>query len=343
MTLAPQFDQGDALLTLTLSVAAYIDEKPLPGESIAQQEARMLRDIDAALAASAYPTWSVAWGPKLNADRSNMMYIAGIPSAGQYAVAVRGTDWSFLLDWLEDFASVLPLVPYPYLSGADARVAAGTDIGLQQLIQMAPASFLKEVPDGATIFVTGHSLGGCLASAIAPYLAQALGGPGALRVYTFAAPSAGDAAFASAYNALFGPTGGPPSAFRFFNTLDAVPNGWASLPTIETYYQPFPKCPQDIKDIITLAQDWVGNEYVQVGSASNGTAIALPGHLIFFGDRTPQAIDPIGDLLFVYEVEQQHAGSTYQALLQAPQVTAAQFKLRGFLASRAPADPARKE
>src|SRR5208283_428519 len=124
MSLAPQFDQGDAQLTLTLSVAAYIDEKALPGESIAEQEARMLRDIDAALAASAYPTWSVAWGPKLNADRSNMMYIAGSPSAGQYAVAVRGTDWSFLLDWLEDFA-VLRLVPYPYLSGADTRVAAG--------------------------------------------------------------------------------------------------------------------------------------------------------------------------------------------------------------------------
>ncbi len=369
MTLASQFDQGDALLTLTLSVAAYIDATPLPGESIAQQQARMLRDIDAALAASAYPTWSVAWGPKLNADRSNMMYIAASPSAGQYAVAVRGTDWSFLLDWLEDFA-VLRLVPYPYLSGADTRVAAGTHIGLQQLIQMDPASFLKELPDGATIFVTGHSLGGCLASAIAPYLAQALGGPGALRVYTFAAPSAGNAAFASAYNALFGPTGGSPSAFRFFNTLDAVPNGWASLLTIETYYQPFPDCPQDIKDLITFAQGRVGNEYVQVGSVSNGTAIALQGHLIFFGDRTPQAIDPIwapgdapgrvgrggqrrvdvaehprllGDALFLYEVARQHECSTYQALLQAPQVPAAQFKLRGFLASRAPADPARKE
>jgi len=186
-------------------------------------------------------------------------------------------------------------------------------------------------------------LGGCLASAIAPYLAQTLGGPGALRVHTFAAPSAGDAAFASVYNALFGPMGGPPTAFRFFNTLDAVPNGWASLSTTETYYQPFPNCPQDIKDLITWAQDLVGNEYVQVGNASDGTAIALPGHLIFFGDQTLRAIDPIGDFLFFYEVAQQHAGSTYQALLQAPQVLAAQSKLRGFLASRTPANPARKE
>jgi len=341
MTLSPQFDQGDALLTLTLSIAAYVDETPLPGESIAQQEARMLRDINASLAASAYPTWSVAWGPKLNADRSNMMYIAGSPSTGQYAVAIRGTDWWFLLDWLEDLASVLPLVPYPYLSGAGAMVAEGTSIGIQQLIQMGPAAFLKNVPDGATIFVTGHSLGGCLASAIAPYLALELGGPGALRVYTFAAPSAGDVAFASAYNALFEPTGGLPSAFRFFNTLDVVPNGWASLPTIETYYEPFPACTQDIKDLVNFAQGQVGNEYVQVGSASNGTAIALPGHLIFFSGLATQAINPIGDALFLYEVAQQHLGSTYQALLQAPHVPAAQAKLRGFLASREPAAPAR--
>ena len=196
----------------------------------------MLRDIDAALAASAYPTWSVAWGPKLNADRSNMMYIAGSPSAGQYAVAVRGTDWSFLLDWLEDFA-VLRLVPYPYLSGTDTRVAAGTHIGLQQLIQMDPASFLKELPDGATIFVTGHSLGGCLASAIAPYLAQALGGPAPCGSTRSPPPRRGRR-LRVRLQCGFGPTGGWPSAFRFFNTLDAVPNGWASLLTIETYYQP---------------------------------------------------------------------------------------------------------
>jgi predicted lipase len=63
---------------------------------------------------------------------------------------------------------------------------------------MDPASFLKGVPAGSTIYVTGHSLGGCLASATAPYLAQELGGAGGLRVYTFAAPSAGDATFASA-------------------------------------------------------------------------------------------------------------------------------------------------
>src|SRR5579875_3516394 len=107
MASRPAYDQGEALLTLTLCIASYIDEKPLPGESIAHQEARMLNDINAWLAHSSYSAWSVAWGPKLNDDRSNMLYIAGNASANQYAVAVRGTDWTFVLDWLEDLASVL--------------------------------------------------------------------------------------------------------------------------------------------------------------------------------------------------------------------------------------------
>jgi hypothetical protein len=329
-----QFDQGEALLTLTLCIASYIDEKPLPGETIAQQEARMRRDINAWLSTSAYSAWSVAWGPQSNDDRSNMMYIAGNPQANQYAVVVRGTDWIFLLDWLEDLASVLPLVPYPYLGGSGAQVAAGTWVGLQQLTAMDPASFLTGLPAGSTIYVTGHSLGGCLASALAPYLAQALGGASALRVYTFAAPSAGDAAFASAYNAMFSPSGQPASAFRFFNTIDVVPNAWATLPTIESYFQPFPSCPRDIKDLINWAQGVVTGEYTQVGSTSDGTAIALPGHLIFLSHATALGIDPIGDALFLYEAAQQHHGATYQALLQAPQVPASRAKLRGFLSSR---------
>ena len=334
MTSQPRFDQGETVLTLALSVASYIDETPLPGESIAQQEARMLNDINASLDQPPSQGWEVSWGPKLNDDRSNMMYIAGNPGTNQYAVVIRGTDWTFLLDWLEDLASVLPLVSYPYFAGGQARIASGTLAGLQQLTALDPVSFLQGLPAGATIFVTGHSLGGCLATALAPYLAQNLGGAAALRVYTFAAPTAGDAAFASAYNAMFSPSGGLPTAFRFYNTLDAVPNGWASLPTIETYYQPFPACPQDIKNVINWGQGHVAGQYVQVGNESDGTAIALPGNLLFSGSAVA-AIDPIGDALFLYEVSLQHHATTYQALLQAPQISAERAKLRGFLATRA--------
>src|SRR5206468_2276133 len=119
---------------ITLCVASYIDEGTLPGESVAAQEARMLGDINAAL--TTYPGgWQVAWGPALSSDRANMMYVAR-GTAG-YAVVIRGTDWSFILDWLEDFTSIL-LVPAPF--NFNVKIAAGTLIGIETLDTMTASN-----------------------------------------------------------------------------------------------------------------------------------------------------------------------------------------------------------
>jgi hypothetical protein len=334
------YSATEAVLLMTLCEYAYIDERPLPGETVAAQQARMARDINAALAASPYANWQVAWGPGLDGDRGNMMYVAGNHATNQYVVAIRGTDWSFWLDWLEDFAAVLGLVPFPYLpatAGQDIKIAAGTAVGLQALVQMTGATssaqvslltFVRQQAPGAQFFVTGHSLGGCLASAVAPWLAFELGGAGNLAAYTFAAPSAGNSAFADYYNQLFTDTAtGASTAYRVYNTLDAVPNGWASLPVIETYYTPFPPCTTDIKTIIEDAANFVGTTYTQPGIAGQGSAVPLPGQVT---SRPAAArFDPIGDALFLYEVAQQHASTTYLRLLAAPPVPAAAAKVRG--------------
>ena len=81
-------------------------------------------------------------------------------------------------------------------------------------------------------------------------------GSSRLKAYTFAAPSAGNRAFADYYNRLFtDPSTGQSTAFRVFNSLDAVPNAWATLATIPTYYTPSPRCPFYVKDIV---DEWVG-------------------------------------------------------------------------------------
>ena len=98
--------------------------------------------------------------------------------------------------------------------------------------------FLTAAPEGTAILITGHSLGGCLASALAPCVANWVGSASALSVYTIAAPSPGNTEFADYYNALFTDQSGHSTAFRFFNSLDVVPNAWASLDTVETYYPP---------------------------------------------------------------------------------------------------------
>ncbi|AQG80487.1 lipase family protein [Spirosoma montaniterrae] len=324
---ATGYSLAEAQLTMTLSTLAYIDETPLPSDTTpAIQAARMRADINAALAQSTYSGWQVAWGPGLSSDRSNMLYMA--QNGSQYAVVIRGTDWSFFMNWVEDFASVLGLTAFGPANDASVQIADGTSAGLdtlQTLFGTAPdgtqtnlLSFLFQIDTNASVFVTGHSLGGCLASVVAAWLGsgQGLGNANSLKVYTFAAPSAGNAAFASYYNQLFTDSAGNSTAFRVYNSLDVVPNGWASLETVTTYYPGFVNCPTDIVSAINTVQSYISNDaYTQVGEASNQSAVELPGHLLF-GSVQP-SLDPISDVLFGLEAGWQHETANYLNLLNA--------------------------
>jgi Lipase (class 3) len=340
MPFASGYSKAEAQLLITLSGFAYLDSTPLPGETVAAQEARMRRDIDAALADSAFAGWRVVWGPGLSGDRANMLYVAGEASSDRLAVAIRGTDWSFWLNWLEDFGSVLPLVPFtdvlPSIPSGDPLIAVGTNVGLQLLLGTEAstldgepvdlATFLRQAGDEARVFVTGHSLGGCLASVLAPSLAQRLGTARNFKVYTFAAPSAGNRGFASYYDRLFTDGAAASTAFRVYNDLDIVPDGWASLPSIVAQYRPAPPCPDALKELIEWAVSKVGSTYVQVGRAAKGSVVRLAGRV------GPPAVaapgpDPAAELFF-QEVDQQHATETYMELLSAPAVSTALATLR---------------
>src|SRR5215469_7863183 len=73
-------------------------------------------------------------------------------------------------------------------------------------------------------------------------------------VYTIAAPSPGNAEFAVYYNTLFTDPSGHSTAFRFFNNLDVVPNAWATLATVMTYYPPMVPSPSDIDKIVVRGE-----------------------------------------------------------------------------------------
>jgi hypothetical protein len=75
--------------------------------------------------------------------------------------------------------------------------------------------------DLANVYVTGHSLGGAMVTTVAPYLAQNLPGRVVLP-YTFAAPTAGDAAFASTFDQQFA------SAQCIVNQYDVAPCAWTA-------------------------------------------------------------------------------------------------------------------
>jgi hypothetical protein len=272
----------------------------------------MRKDINSALGnLDDYKVWSVVWGPGLTDDRSNVMYVAGNIVTNQLAVVIRGTDPYFWLDWVEDFASLLPLVPFPFLlepHEPGIEVAIGTLLGLEVLSELTGVgqiensepvtllTFLQEQLNEPDIFVTGHSLGACLASVTAAWLATMFLSAARFKVYTFAAPSAGNGAFAG-----------------YYNTLDAIPSAWASLPTLGTYYQPAPLCPEYIKEIIAEAEKDIGNEYVQVGTAAQGSAIALQGSVIPWWSWWD--LDPTGTVPFAHQILEQHHPATYMSLL----------------------------
>jgi hypothetical protein len=348
MPFASGYSAAEAQLLITLSGFAYLDSTPLPDETVAAQEARMRQDIDAALAGSKYASWRVIWGPGLSGDRANMLYAAGEPNGNQIAVAIRGTDWSFWLNWLEDFGSLLPLVPFtsvlPSVPAGNPQIAAGTNVGLRLLLgteastldgdQVDLATFLRGSGSEAEIFVTGHSLGGCLASVLAPSLAQQLGSAKNFKVYTFAAPSAGNQDFASYYNRLFTDAAATSTAYRVFNDLDIVPESWASLPAIARKYTPSPPCPAALIPIIDRAVTAVGTIYEQVGGVVDGSAVLLHGQ-VEAGTAPALSPDPAAALFF-QEVDQQHATETYMQLLAAPAISPALAALSALRAKLLP-------
>jgi len=313
------YDATTVELSMTLSTLAYVDENRIAS----QQE--MISEINAGLDEAGYKSWQVAWGPALNADRSNLLYAARNSETGQLAVSIRGSDFSFWLNWLEDLA-VIRLVPYDqFVATASKTAQIAFAVGLRQVLGMRDGTksletFLTAAPEGTPILITGHSLGGCLASALAPCVADWVGSVSSLSVYTIAAPSPGNEDFASYYNALFTTQSGHSTAFRFFNSLDVVPNAWVSLNIVGTYYPPLVSCPSDISKIIDRAENAVGGKYRQLGELALGSAVELAGTIItpFAAPRGRMDLNPFENALFLWEAAQQHACTTYQALLQRP-------------------------
>src|ERR1700746_777226 len=211
------YDSATVELAMTLSTLAYVDEN----RTATQQQ--MVSEINAGLAEAGYKSWQVAWGPALNANRSNLAYAARNSETGQLAVSIRGSDFSFWLNWIQDLAAIT-LVPYDQfvpITSSTSQIARGTAIGLRNVLRMRDGtesleSFLTVAPGGTPVLITGHSLGGCLASALAPCVANWMRSAASISVYTIAAPSPGNAEFADYYNALFTDLSGHSREFTFF-------------------------------------------------------------------------------------------------------------------------------
>jgi hypothetical protein len=278
-------------------------------------------DIPGQLKNTHYATqgdWSVVWGPT-DDSYGNLAYVAKSASTGKYALVIRGSETSFSWDTLYNWFYNLYVTwqnPWPYFpTQPQAMLSYGSWVQATQLTlaswnaQTLGQFLTQSIPPEAVLALTGHSLGGNLATVLASWISSVRGPDGSepdpnTEVYTFAAPSAGNTAFADGFNARF------PKSYRYWNTLDAVPRAWDRLIDLLWIYDsigiPTPSWIWD--SVVTLeglliVSEWeYGSYYLQPNG--NGTPLA--------GNPIPLNND------YLVELAHQHRVNVYLHLLGAP-------------------------
>lgn len=202
----------------------------------------------------------------------------------QYAVVIQGTKsiWDALLDFNIDQTPAFSPV-------SGAQIAQGAADGLSNVLALADANG-QTLQQSLTaigwntnyLFLTGHSLGGTLASLLAPWAAVNLFNqkspitqlPAAIQAITFAPFAAGNQQFADFLN-------GQSNYQANFNANDAVPHVWATSGqySVPNMYKLFPSpgpspIPSKLQNYMQKKVDGIpsGFSYVQ----TQGTSFAYP-------------------------------------------------------------------
>jgi hypothetical protein len=175
------------------------------------------------------PGWKIIW----NHAPINSNYAFLVTDQTNYALVVRGSLMQFNRDafdnWIYQDLNVVVQKDWPFTdNGGGAKISQGAYDGWQNLCALKDTVInktLKEmvdsvVSDNTPLYITGHSLGGNLATVYASWLFTELKKSGKPRnnihVMTFGAPAAGNQLFASDFNKKF------PNSLRVENTNDIV-------------------------------------------------------------------------------------------------------------------------
>ncbi len=254
--------------------------------------------------------WSLDWIAQDQPTPDTFAFIARSASRGCFAIVIRGTypnplSAAYFYDANLD-TPFGPMQPWPGASGA--KISKGSWTAFQDIIALSDGSrtFAQAaagIPAGATVYVTGHSLGGTMAQVIGLWLSQQ---PGAAVpwVCAFAGMTPGNAAFAK----LFGP-GSPlgDRVFRYNNTLDTVGYGWDRVWATHDFYKPAPQG----GILVAAAIGVTAIILLFYGFRSIGAEVKLKGSV-----QPPQI--KITLLAYVAETLRQHLPDTYLQLLGAP-------------------------
>ncbi len=259
-------------------------------------------------------------------NESQVVYVAKNVVTEEYAVAIRDRVFHFdfsLLFGLYEYLDVTQQVLLPYSQLGQARIAAGlsdTIFLFSNLLYNGRTlhQVLNDLPPRTKVYITGHSLGGTLASVYAAKLACSNFPDLDIIPYTFGAPAAGNKSFADLFNpgssqCLF------PQASRCVNHLDTIPLVWQGLQDIPAMdYGPI-KCPIDF----TLGLDCLARLLIlaRVHYAQGPAQLQLTGRVepntSFFGEAMYQHqhntymnllhLKPIRSNSYTYKQEKQGA------------------------------------
>lgn len=229
-------------------------------------------------------TWKLVWGPVVYADAFvgaktpvNSVFIAA-PSEHpeQVVIAVAGTNGNSLMGWmLEDF-NVREKFPWPYgTTSLKPHISKGIAYGLGKVQalseqntvtgrEMTVQDYLTANPAITQIMITGHSLGGALASVYALYLEDTKrvwdrSGGSALSCLTTGSQTPGDVDFSNYYGERLSH-----STCRVWNALDIVPHAFEleMMARIPTLYAPqIPSQNRIAKYVANLLRETEGNQY----------------------------------------------------------------------------------
>jgi len=151
------------------------------------------------------------WDPN-----TNTFGFAGLaPAAGENVIifSFRGATPSAGRNWITDLNS--QRMPYPGLKGATVHKGFyNSYLSISKLITRAAKSLLANCQN-CHIYVTGHSLGGAIATLAAADLYTLTPD---LTVYTYGSPRVGDEAFATYYDKIV------PDTYRLVHNHDLVPH-----------------------------------------------------------------------------------------------------------------------
>src|ERR1700730_18240550 len=225
--MTPQFTTMQVMLTL----AFIADAGALIKKNDCEAEQELSASIDNYLAtlAPVQGNWELVWGPcvykfpLIAKFTDNTVYVVqNTHDRSQYVIAISGTNPYEITYWV--FEDLLVARTRPWIYGnppAGASISMSAALSLSILQNLKPChgvkgenlqliNFLKSTTGISNVTITGHSNGAKIASTAALWLADTQGDlwdtqkQARLSAYTYAAPTAGNAIWASYFHQQLG-------------------------------------------------------------------------------------------------------------------------------------------